>query len=141
MDLIKKILFLFVIFYLLQLIIGSFVIYTVYINQTKSSLSDMTKRVQEDIKYQNGKWDTSEYYADPDVPSRFRLYVFSSDGFVIDRWRPLPGLLDTSDFKHLLAYQAPQTIHTITNQDWRMFSSPIIDENKNIVGVISTSYF
>ena len=95
---------LFIILYLLQICVSSCVIYYVSITQIKSSLQTIVKRVKEDISYRNGVWDTAKYNADPEIPGRFRLYVFSSDGFVVERWRPIPGYLDTSDVTRLLAY-------------------------------------
>ncbi len=138
---IQKLTLSFIILYLVSLAAGAGVIYYTQIDRTKSSLHQMAERVQEDIQYQNGQWDISQYNADTVIPGRFRLYVFSADGFVVERWRPIAGFLDTSDFKNLLSYQSPKTINTITDQHWRMFSKPITDSNNNTIGVITTSYF
>lgn len=138
--LVKKISLIFLCFFLAQLLVGSFLIYQIAIKQTTEALQQTAQRVREDIVYQNGKWDTKRYNADPNVPDTYPLYVLSADGFVIDRWKPLHGFLDTSDVKHLLAYRTPQTITTPTNQTWRMLSLPIIHNNET-VGVITVSSF
>ncbi len=127
--------------YLLLLVVGGAVIYYIYIEQTKSALNWMSQRISDDIIYSNGKWDLSAYNSDSAIPGRFRVSIFTADGVVIDRWRPIAGFLDTSDFKRLMEHQTPQTIHAITNQDWRMYSKPITDKNDAAIGVITTAYF
>lgn len=108
--------------------------------QTRAILTEATDNIQRDIKYKDGKWDMSAYDTDPSVPGRFRLSIFSLDGFVIERWRPIRGFLDTSDFRQLLAYDKPQTIHTITSQNWRTLSLPVTD-GKETLGVIVLSQY
>lgn len=137
----KRYLLIFTILYLLQTVAIYLLIYLFSLSQVKSSLQTIVSRVKEDISYKNGVWDTTKYNADPEIPGRFRLYVFSKDGFVIERWRPIPGYLDTSDFNRLLTYKIPQTVHTITDQDWRIYSKPIVDKNNNKIAVITVSSF
>ncbi|HSW90038.1 MAG TPA: hypothetical protein VLH19_04160 [Patescibacteria group bacterium] len=137
----RKIFVIFAAFFFLQLIAADITIYFLYMRQAEASEKMVLGRIGDDIHFQNGVWDTGEYNSDPEVPGRFRLYVFSSDGFVIDRWRPIPGYLDVSDFKHLLSYQVPTTIHTITNQNWRLYSLPISNSSGAAIGVITASYF
>lgn len=139
-NLAKKIGIIFTCFFLIQLLVGSFLIYQVTIQQTTDYLNQTTKRVREDILYRNGIWDTYRYNADPNVPDTYPLYVLSADGFVIDRWKPIHGFLDISDVKHLLSYQEPQTIITPTNQTWRILSKPIV-HNSETIGVITVSSF
>lgn len=131
----------FVFLYTLQVLIGAVVMYHFYIQSNQASLSMLTERVQQNITYQNGSWDVSTYKAHPLIPDRFRLYVLSVDGFVIDRWRPISGFLDLSDMKYLLGFQTPQTVETITNQRWRVFSLPIPNGNNNSIGVIAVSFY
>src|ERR1041385_8861837 len=140
-TIIRKLIFLFALLYLFQLIGACLLIYFFYITQTQSSLDTLTQRVESDIKYKNGAWDTTEYDADPSVPGRFRLYVISTDGFVVDRWRPIAGFLDNSDFKHLIIYTSPQTVHTITNQNWRVYSKPLKDKFSNTIGLINVAFY
>lgn len=130
----------FLAFFIITFLISRFLIYHIASKQTIDYLQQITKRVHEDIHYKNGKWDTSRYNADPNVPDTYPLYILSSDGFVIDRWKPLRGFLDTSDIKHLLFYQTPQTITTPTNQAWRILSKPLPNQGGTI-GVITVAYF
>jgi hypothetical protein len=94
-----------------------------------------------------GKWDTRQYNADPLTPylngsSGFinPLYILTNEGFLIERSQPIKGLLDTSDFKHLIQFKEPQTIDTVTNEKWRIYSKPIVF-NGNAIGVIVVSYY
>ena len=119
-----------------QLIIGGLVIYLGGLAQTNDYIQAISSRAREDITFVDHTWNTARYDSDPEIPGNYRIYVITKDGFVIDRWRPIPGYLDTSDFRQLLSYQKATTIHTITGQDWRMLSLPI-RHNGNTVGVIS----
>lgn len=110
-------------------------------------LETFTKRVSQELTYENGKWDTSLYASDPQTPhpngsSGFSstLYIISTDGFIIERNAPITGLLDSSDFNHLMAFQNPQTITNITNEQWRVLSKPITNNGKTI-GVIMVSIY
>lgn len=138
---IRKLIFLFFLLYIVQLILGCLFIYIFYLFETKSYLNTFIQRVENDIKYNNGSWDMSEYNADPSVPGRFRLYVISTDGFVVDRWRPISGFLDNANYKHLLTYSSPQTVETVTNQTWRVYSKPLTDKYKNIIGLINVAIY
>ncbi len=124
----------------IQLVLGTIVIYRASLGHVESSLREMTKRVQADIQLENGTWNITKYNADSEIPGANRLYVFANDGFVIDRWRPINGYMNVSDTRQLLAYQTPQTLHTITNQTWRMYSLPVMDGSATI-GVVTVSYF
>ncbi|HSW97760.1 MAG TPA: hypothetical protein VLF89_08095 [Candidatus Saccharimonadales bacterium] len=139
-SLVKKILGIYMLFFVIQLLVGSFLIYQVAINQTTDYLHQVTRRVQEDIVYKNGTWDTHRYIADPELPGTFPVYLLSADGFVIDRWKPVHGFLDTSDVRRLLSYQTPETVTTPTNQTWRIFSRPVM-HNGEMLGIITVSYF
>lgn len=126
--------------FIVQTTVGGVVIYYISTAQVKASLNGITERVQAGIEFENGTWNISKYNADSEIPGSHRLYVFSSDGFVIDRWRPIAGYLNVSNFRLLLEYQTPQTIHTITDQSWRMYSR-VVSQNDQTVGVITVSYF
>lgn len=136
----RRIIIVLLCFFAIQLVLGSFFLRQVALRQSTESLQQVTTRVKEDVTYQNGQWDTRRYNADPDLPDTYPLYILSSDGFVIDRWKPLHGLIDTSDVKRLLSYQEPTTITTPTDQTWRIFSKPITQKGESI-GVITVSYF
>ncbi len=112
-----------------------------------SDLKKLTSRVSQELTYKNGSWDTSQYTSDPLTPhpsgsSGFStpLYIIASDGFVIERNSPIPGLLDSSDFNHLIAFTTPQTLKIVSNEQWRIASEPIKD-NAKTVGVIVVSLY
>src|SRR5690606_23830401 len=111
---VRKVLLMLALVLLAQVAVGASVIYLVASGEVKSSLDATIQRVKEDIDYKAGRWDTAKDDTDPQVPGNYRLYVIAKDGFVIDRWRPIPGYLDTSDFKQLSQYSSPQTIETVT---------------------------
>lgn len=136
----KSIILAVVIFSFLQIIISSAIIYVTLITQTQNYLRANGQWIQEDIRYKNGHWDLFNYNADSRIPETYPLYIISLDGFVIDRWRPVHGFLDKSNISRLLTFQTPQTIHTVTDENWRIFSEPIIDNDKTI-GVITVSKF
>lgn len=127
-------------FFLLQLFLGTLTLYGVYMNQANRYVEQTTKRIQDDISFENGSWNLSRYNADPNVPDTFPIYILSSDGYVIDRWKPIHGFLDTSDIKHLTMYTSPQTVKTPAEQTWRVYSQPI-EQNNQILGLITTGSY
>ena len=127
-------------FFGIQLFSGLLIIYLSEFSYTKREISQIIQRIHEDVKFTDGKWNTVYYNSDPDLPGTSPVYILTTDGFVLERWKPLHGYLDISDFKHLLAYQTPQTITTVSNQQWRIYSVPIKDGNQ-IIGVVSLSYY
>ncbi len=135
----KGILF-FCAFLILQILICSIILYEISLSQTREYLQKTTERVKEDIKYENGKWDTSLYNADGVVPDINPLYIITSTGFVIERWKPIHGLLDVVEFTRLLSYTQPETINTITNENWRILSKPIVHDGATL-GVITVSAY
>lgn len=137
---IKWFLPLFLFLFFIQIVVGSILFFNYSLSQTRSSLVKEIERVKEDVKYTNGQWDTAHYNADSDVPSSNPLYIITSDGFVIDRWRQIHGLLDASEFTRILTYTTPQTISTITNENWRVLSKPIIHDNEVIGVILVTAY-
>lgn len=131
---------LFCLFLVLQLLICSIILYETSLSQTRDYLKRTTLRAEEDVKYKHGRWDTSLYNADGVIPDINPLYIITSDGFVIERWKPIHGFLDEAEYNRLLAYTQPKTINTITNEDWRVLSKPIIDD-EGIVGVITVAAY
>jgi len=107
---------------------------------TNQKLQFTAQRIQEDITYQDGTWDTSSYNGDPMLSGTSVIYILASDGFVIERWKPISGYLDASDFKHLLEFKEVQTIKTVSNQEWRILSVPI-HNNGEMVGVVTVSSY
>lgn len=136
----KRLVFLLCSFFLAQLLAGAAIINFVSISQTKEFINQISQNAVNNIHYKDGRWDTAKYDSDPEIPGNFRIYIISKDGFIIDRWRPIPGYLDTSDYKQLLSFAQPKSIRTVTNQDWRILSVPISHDG-NTVGVITTGYY
>lgn len=130
----------FLIFLFIEIIISGFIAYQNSIADAKNYLQETTRRVNEDIKYLQGKWDTSLYTSDTNVPDVNPLYIITSDGFVIERWKPIHGFLDVSEFTRLLSYDKPETIQTITNENWRILSRPIKSDG-NVVGVVTATAY
>ncbi len=136
-------LFLFV--FLFQVLLSYIVIQQTALADVKHFLETLNERVRHDLRYENGKWDTAAYNSDPftaypNSSSAYPLYIVTSDGFVIERSKPIHGLLDASDYKHLMNFQTPQMINTITNEQWRVFSEPIL-RNGQTYGVILVSSY
>lgn len=140
-DIYKIIAGIFFLFFLLQLIAGSYIVYQSAMKDSKDYVVAGAKRIKDDIIYSNGAWNIYRYTTDPNAADTYPIYILASDGYIVDRWKPIYGYLDVSDFKHLVAYITPQTINTPTNQKWRMFSKQLVGNNNIIVGVITVSYF
>jgi hypothetical protein len=117
------------------------------IQDAKHSLEELYTRISNDLQIKNGKWDTTLYNADPHTPHPSGsngfitpLYIITTGGFVIERNQPISGLLDSSDFKHLQAFQTPQTLAVVTNDQWRVLSKPILGKNNEVLGLTSVAY-
>jgi hypothetical protein len=114
-------------------------------SQSKNFVVDMTEHIANDLRYDNGRWDTTLYNSDPLTPypnasTTFPVYIITDTGFVIERSKPVNGFLDTSDFKHLAEFTKPTTISTLTNENWRVLSKTIKNGDDN-AGVLMVSYF
>lgn len=141
-------LYLFVLFiFLLQIILSYVFVYKASLTQIETRLRVLSERIQKDLQFNGNTWDTSRYNSDPLTPypngsSGFLnpLYIITKEGFIIERSSPIHGLLDASDFKHLIQFQTPQTIDTITNEKWRVLSKPI-ESNGTTLGVVVVSYY
>lgn len=120
--------------------ISGYISYTLAMQEARAELEATTKRVQEDIKFTENQWDTTNYLADSAIPDDKPLYIIASNGFVVERWKPIQGFLDVVEFTTLLSYETPETVTTITNEKWRIFSKPIEHRNK-VVGVITVTKY
>ena len=129
---------LFFIAFIIQVFLVIFLTYQVSIQRETTDLENITQRIKDDINFKNGTWDTAHYVADPNLPQTYPLYVFAANGFVIDRWKPVHGFLDTSDQKN--SSLKPQTITTPTKQHWRIFSQPVQKKGRTFGVVTVTSY-
>lgn len=141
-------LYVFVIFlFIFQIILSYFFVYKTSFSQIESHLLTLSDRIIKDLRFDGKTWDTSLYNSDPYTPypngsSGFSnpLYILTKEGFIIERSSPIRGLLDTSDFKHLSKFNKPETIHTVTNEWWRILSKPI-EKNGLVLGVVVVSYY
>lgn len=64
---------------LVRLLIGTLILIITVTLQTRNFITSIDNRVIEDIHYNHGNWDTSEYDADPEVRGNYRLYVLTKD--------------------------------------------------------------
>jgi hypothetical protein len=135
-----KIVLLVAAFLICLILLSSIVLYQIALNQVTSNLDVIASRVKEDLSYSQGKWNTSRYDADPQLPETFPLYVLSTDGYVVDRWKPLHGFLDTSDIEKLLAYEKIQTVVTESSQRWRIYSKRLTT-NSRTSGVVTVAKY
>lgn len=108
--------------------------------QARRNLQGIISRIREDIIFQNGKWDISLYNADSNLSDGNPLYIITSDGVIIERSRPISGLLDLSRYSPLLVFSSPTTIQTVTNETWRILSSPLVSAGQT-VGVVLTGIY
>lgn len=133
--------------FLLHIIFSYIYIRTISLSEIQEKLTQFNNRIDNDLVFKGNSWDISKYNADiftpyPNGSSGFSkpLYIITTDGYIIERTNPITGLLNTSDFKHLLQFNKPTTIHTISNEKWRVFSLPLEYKNRTI-GVILLAYY
>ncbi|MFA9289033.1 MAG: hypothetical protein ACEQSA_04090 [Weeksellaceae bacterium] len=103
-------------------------VYVSLYREAVRSLEQVVARVNDDISYKNGQWDVFKYIADPLLPDSSALYILTTDGYIIDRWRPIDGFLDTSEYTYYLQFTDPQTIQTPTQESWRMYTTRILKD-------------
>ncbi len=137
--LIKLTLFLSFVFFLYLIANYFFLKWRTY-NQVKKFLQQTSTQIAIDLRYKNKKWDTSYYLSDTELPYDITSYIFTSDGFIIDRAAPISGFLDTSDFNYINSFTDFQTYTSPINELWRLYSTPIVRENKT-QGSILVSIF
>ncbi len=142
----KKFFAFIIILLVIQVGLSVLAIREITLTHISDSLDTLYKRIQSDALYKDGKWDTSLYNADPDTPhphgsSGFTnpLYIITVDGFIIERTQPIEGFLDTADFEHLQAFNQPQTVAIVTNDQWRILSKPIINKRGETIGTVAVS--
>lgn len=110
------------------------------VKEIKNNLADISSKVMADFDYVDGKWNTQKYLSDVTTPSDIPLYIFSLDGFLIDRNNIISGLLDTSNFSYAYSFITPKTIESPIGEDWRVYSYPIM-RDEQIKGVILIAFF
>lgn len=146
-QLLVPLLGLFILLTLVHVLIGYSLLRSVEYQNVERDLQAFVRRVDQGLEYRNGSWDTTRYSADPQTPhpsgsSGFSnpLYIISADGFVIERNSPISGLLDSSDFTHLMRFREPENIRLITNEQWRLFSQPVLS-NGSAIGVVVVALY
>ncbi len=117
-----------VLFLALSLLIGasSILIKHFTYNSVEREITKRVTEIEGSLKYTNNKWAMAQYNVEPEEP----LYIITTDGFIIERHQPIHGLLDSSQHRHLLAFQEPQNMSTVTNDQWRVLSKPIVRRGK-----------
>jgi hypothetical protein len=118
----------------------SFIIYKLQINHLRTDLKKTVERVKEDVKYEGGQWQLNAYNADKELSDVYPLYIISSEGLVIDRSRPISGLLDFSRFTLLNQYATPSAVERETGEKWEVLSS-VIKNGEQPVGIIFASFY
>lgn len=126
-----------------------FIIYLIfnYLYLSNASREDVSKKLSyiytpilNDLKYNNGKWNTELYIDDSDIPYDNPIYVYTVDGFLIDRANIINGFLDKSDFVFAYNFKKPQNYISIINENWRLFSKSIIYQG-DLKGTVLVGYF
>lgn len=103
-------------------------------------LEGTVNRVKDDLLLKNGKWDVSSYNADGNIQDGHSIYIVTTEGFVIERFRPIHGMLDLSRYTLIANYSVPTTETTVTNEKWRVFSVPIKLQDKPL-GILLIAYY
>lgn len=130
----------FLVAFVLYLAASYSIIRSLSLHDLKQYLKTTALVVSQDFEYSNGAWSTDKYLSDTTTPSEIPLYIFSLDGFLIDRRNIIRGFLDTSNFTYASSFKVPITILSPIGERWRMFSYPI-KRNGQEQGVILLGYF
>lgn len=125
---------------LIYTVVICFLLYQILLIQAKNNLNKTTSRIREDIIFKDGKWDLSHYNADSNIVDNNPLYIITTEGVILERSRPINGLLDLSRFTSINQYLFPTTIDTIANEKWRVLASPI-NSGDQAIGIIFTSFY
>lgn len=138
--LLAKILFIVGTSFLAYLIVNFLFIRWASYGSIKNNLKQINTRIIKDLIYRNGKWDTSFYVNDDNISQENPLYIITTDGFIIDREKPINGFLDTANFQYSSSFTTPSTIITPAGEQWRMYSKAI-SQNGTQSGSIVVGYY
>lgn len=130
----------FLVAFVLYLIASYSIIRSLSLHDMKQYLKTTATSVSGDFEYSEGAWNTNKYLSDTTTPSENPLYIFSLDGFLIDRMNVIGGFLDTSNFAYASSFATPKTIISPIGEQWRVFSYRI-ERNGQEKGVILLGYF
>lgn len=136
-----------IVIFMLYSVLSSYLIKNLAYKHVENEIKSFATIVEKGLDFRNGQWDTTRYTSDPQTPHpsgsggfSAPLYIVTTDGFVIERNAPINGLLDSSDFNHLIKFQTPQTISLVTNDQWRIVSRPITHNNQT-KGVMVVAFY
>lgn len=130
----------FLVAFVLYLIASYSIIRSLSLHDLKQYLKTTASAVSQDFEYSKGTWNTNKYLSDTTTPSETPLYIFSLDGFLIDRRNIIAGLLDTSNFTYASSFTLPKTITSPIGEKWRVFSYRIERDGQE-KGMILLGYF
>ena len=116
------------------------IIYYSSITSKTYELSSITTRMHDNIRFKNESWDLAYLNSDPILPGSNPHYIITSDGYVIERWRPIKGYLDTSNFSYMIQFKTPQTVVTPAQESWRVLSKAVLS-GKETIGVVHVARF
>lgn len=131
--------------YIFLVVLGYIFIEQSLSNDSKDFITNIEDRINSSLRYDKGRWDTSLYNSDPLTPypnasTTFPIYILTQDGYVLERSKPISGILDTSDFKHLAQFQTPTTLNTVINENWRVLAKVLKSDGQD-VGVVMVAYY
>lgn len=126
--------------FVLYLVASYSIIRSLALDDMKRYLKTTAASVSEDFAYSKGIWNTNAYLSDTTTPSEHPLYIFSLDGFLIDRMNVIGGFLDTSNFAYASSFMTPETIISPIGEHWRVFSYPVKRDGQDM-GVILLGFF
>lgn len=128
-------------------IIGSLLIKNIFFNDQNRKLDTLLDRIAKDFYFEKGIWKVDRYLSDPLTPhpngsSGFTkpLYIFTADGFVIERANPIAGFMDVSDYNKLRLLSSPQFIHSETGEEWRIETRELINKGESVGLILVAAY-
>lgn len=135
-----KIIFFIFLLFILYLVGNYYFVRWSTINNLKKGIKTTINQVKKDLKYKDGQWNTYSYVNNPEISYDNPLYIFTIDGFLIDRIKPINGFLDTSIFDYALKFDKPQTYTSEINERWRILYYPI-ERDGQIQAALLPGYF
>lgn len=126
--------------FLLYLTANYFLVYYLSVKDIENYLTKTTTNVVSDFQYADGKWNTDKYLSDISTPTEIPLYIYTTDGFLMDRYNTIHGLLDTSNHEYASSFTQPTTITSPAGETWRVLSKPITRSGQ-VMGTVFAGYF
>lgn len=136
----KNVLLLFLGATLVVTLFSSVVVSVASLQMSKQEVDGIVNRMHENIRYKSGMWDLYYLNSDPLLPGSYTHYILTTQGYVIERWRPINGFIDTANLDHILQFSQPQTVTTPAQEQWRVLSQPVKNGNE-VLGAVFVSRF